>query len=160
MKSSKILPLIFTPLIFMTACSHEVTPGQIAGGPQPTDPNAVITGSITLADGFHLETSGFLFIVARSKESPVGPPLAVKRIEAPVFPVTFEMSEENVMNMGGGPKKKFAGELELTVRFDQDGNAMTVESGDFTTSVPLVVSVGNKDIKISLDKKITDSNSK
>lgn len=52
---------------------------------------------------------------------PCGPPLAVKKIDRPTFPLSYSLGAENVMTQG----VPFTGKLTITVRLDQDGNAGT-----------------------------------
>ena len=65
-----------------------------------------------------------LFLIARTAAA--GPPLAVKRIEAPSFPLDFEIGPDDRMIQA----MPFAGSVQLTARLDSDGNATSRTPGD------------------------------
>jgi len=69
-------------------------------------------------------SGGVLFLIARSGGG--GPPLAVVRVAEPSFPLSFEIGPENRMI----PTIPFAGELQLSARLDQDGDAASRAPGD------------------------------
>jgi cytochrome c-type biogenesis protein CcmH len=91
-----------------------------------------------------------LFIIARPAGATGGPPLAVQRIPAPVFPVDFEIGPENVMI----PTMRFEGDITLTARLDSDGNAMTRLPGDLQGSLAESVQPGSAGVEIRLDQRI------
>ena len=64
-----------------------------------------------------------LFIIARHG---AGPPLAVKRVADPKFPVQFSVGPEDRMIQS----MPFTGPIELTARIDGDGNATSRSPGD------------------------------
>jgi cytochrome c-type biogenesis protein CcmH len=141
---------VFIFILSLFACTHEITPGQIAAGPQPVDPNAVVTGKVTLKEGLSPRGTGTLFLIARPKGIEGGPPLAVKRVEDPVFPVSFRMSQANVMIQGN----RFAGEIALSAKWSKEGSPMASSPGDLTLSEPLDIKVGDLDVEIVLDQEI------
>ncbi|HVH20542.1 MAG TPA: hypothetical protein VNF72_19785 [Myxococcota bacterium] len=65
-----------------------------------------------------------LFLIARRQEG--GPPLAVKRIPSPRFPLDFELGPDDRMIQA----LPFAGPLSLSARVDSDGNALSRTPGD------------------------------
>lgn len=67
-----------------------------------------------------------LFIIARSSAGAGGPPLAVKKIAAPKFPLDYSLGAADAMMPGAS----FAGKLYVTARLDQDGNPLTKQPGD------------------------------
>jgi len=90
-----------------------------------------------------------LFIIARSTSSAGGPPLAVKRIASPKFPVAYSLSAQDVM-MPGAP---FSGKLFVSARLDQDGNPTTKEPGNLAGEYRKnPVDVGAKKIDIVLEQ--------
>jgi cytochrome c-type biogenesis protein CcmH len=91
---------------------------------------------------------GVLFVVARSPGG--GPPLAVKRIEAPRFPVDFELGPDDRMIQ----TLPFRGPLILTARLDGDGNASSRSPGDVQGSVPAPVNPGDTGVRIVLDEPL------
>lgn len=89
-----------------------------------------------------------LFIIARPADAPGGPPLAVKKIDTPTFPLSYSLGRENVMIQG----TPFSGKLLISVRLDRDGNPMTREPGDLFGESKIPVEVGAKDVDIVLDQ--------
>jgi cytochrome c-type biogenesis protein CcmH len=67
-----------------------------------------------------------LFIIAKTT-SGAGPPLAVKKIPGPKFPLTYSVGPEDVMM----PGSVFSGKLFISARLDKDGNIATKQPGDF-----------------------------
>jgi cytochrome c-type biogenesis protein CcmH len=112
-----------------------------------------ITGKITIDPKLKADadSGAVLFIIARPAGAAKGPPLAVKKIERPVFPISYSLGPENVM-MQGAP---FTGNVAITVRLDKDGNPTTREPGDLTGDYKKgSVAVGSKNIDIVLDQMI------
>ena len=92
-----------------------------------------------------------LFIIARPFDAAKGPPLAVKKISRPVFPLSYSLGPENVM-MQGVP---FTGKVTITARLDKDGNPTTRQSGDITGDYNgNPAAVGAKNIDIVLDQLV------
>jgi cytochrome c-type biogenesis protein CcmH len=90
-----------------------------------------------------------LFIIARPAGITAGPPLAVKKVERPTFPLDYTLSQENVM-MQGTP---FTGKITITVRLDADGNAVTRGAGDLSGDYKKnPVEVGAKNVDIVIDQ--------
>ncbi len=95
-----------------------------------------------------LDGKAVLFIVAYPAGSTGGPPLAVKKIERPVFPLAYTLGPESVM-MAGMP---FSGKVIVSARLDKDGNAMTKGPGDLTGEHKGSVEVGSQKVDIVLDR--------
>lgn len=125
------------------------------GEPKPTAKPSPATGSRTVSGKIILDPKltdkidpqASLFIIARSADSAGGPPLAVKKIDRPTFPLTYSLGQENVM-MQGTP---FDGKIHISVRLDKDGNPTTRGAGDLTgeyTKNPVEVGVKSVDIVI------------
>ena len=122
-------------------------PAPSASAPQAA--SAQISGKITIDAKLkaNIDPNAALFIIARPAGGAGGPPLAVKKIDKPVFPLTYSLSQENVM-MQGTP---FTGKINLTVRLDKDGNPTTRGTGDMTGDYkknPVDVGAKNADIVI------------
>lgn len=116
--------------------------------PVQADANSAgeITGKITIDPKLKdkVDSQAVLFIIARPGGSD-GPPAAVKKIERPVFPLTYSIGSENSM-MQGVP---LSGKLNILVRLDKDGNPMTHQPGDMVGEYkknPAVVGAHNVDI--------------
>lgn len=90
-----------------------------------------------------------LFIIAHRAGSKAGPPLAVKKVERPVFPLAYSLGPENVM-MQGTP---FSGKVLLSARLDKDGNPMTKEAGNLSGEYKKnPVEIGDQHVDIVLDR--------
>jgi cytochrome c-type biogenesis protein CcmH len=114
----------------------EARPGMPAAQGAPTDrggapvagaAGAPLRGTITLAPDFErkVPAGAILFLIARKGEGG-GPPLAVKRVESPTFPMDFTIGPDDRMIEA----MPFEGPLQLSARLDADGNAMTRAAGD------------------------------
>lgn len=142
----KIILFIFCVLIF-SSCSHEIVPGQLQAGPKPQNSDAIISGTVDIKSGLKMTGSGTLFIIARPKDQSDGPPLAVKRIEDPVLPIGFQISQANVML----PTNRFEGDITLTAKWSQSGMPMQDTPGDLSGKLAEPMAVGVKDVKLVLD---------
>jgi hypothetical protein len=92
-----------------------------------------------------------LFIIARSGAGAAGPPLAVKKVDKPTFPLNYSLSQENVM-MQGTP---FTGKINIIVRLDKDGNPTTRTPGDMTGEYKKnPVEAGAKNVDIVIDQAL------
>ena len=100
--------------------------------PLAAESGAPIHGTLRLAAELQgAQPSGaVLFLIARTAAA--GPPLAVKRIEAPRFPLDFEIGPADRM-LATMP---FAGAIQLSARLDSDGNATSRTPGDLTGRRP------------------------
>ena len=107
--------------------------------------SGMVKGQIAIGKGLSAPKGVVLFIAARPIAG--GPPLAVKRIKDPQFPLEFTLGQENAM-MGGA----FTGEVEITVRASQTGDAMARTPGDLVGTAK--TKVGATDVMIKLDHKI------
>ncbi len=127
---------------------------QTAAAPSASSPaaaSAQVSGKITIDPKLRgkIDPDAALFIIARSAGGAGGPPLAVKKIDKPVFPLTYSLSQENVM-MQGTP---FTGKISITVRLDKDGNPTTRGPGDMTGDYKTnPVEVGTKNADIVIDQ--------
>ena len=123
--------------------------------PAPNAPvassSAQISGKITIDPKLKasVDPNASLFIIARPAGAAAGPPLAVKKIDKPTFPLNYTLGQENVM-MQGTP---FTGKINITVRLDKDGNPTTRGPGDLTgDNKKNPAEVGTKNVDIVLDQ--------
>ena len=89
---------------------------------------------------------GVLFLIARSGGG--GPPLAVVRVADPRFPLSFEIGPENRMIQS----IPFAGELRLSARLDQDGDAASRTPGDLQGSAEGAHAPGATGVTVTLSE--------
>ena len=119
--------------------------------PTKPSPTGKISGKITLDTKLRvtIDPNAALFIIARPAGGGAGPPLAVKKIDNPTFPLSYSLGQENVMMQGTA----FAGKINITVRLDKDGNAMTREAGNLLGDYRKnPVDVGSQNVDIVLDR--------
>jgi hypothetical protein len=86
-----------------------------------------------------------LFIIV--KNAPVGPPLAVKKIVGPTFPVPFDIGPADAMM---GPDSWTAGPFWISARLDKDGNAMSKGPGDVAGKIESPVPAGATGLRVVL----------
>lgn len=122
--------------------SPRPAPASPAGAPL----SGVVSVSPELAEG--LPGGGVLFIIARVGGA--GPPLAVRRVSSPSFPLEFSIGPEDRMIA----TRPFAGEIQLSARLDQDGNATSRSPGDLQGSAARAHAPGASDIEIVLGEKL------
>ena len=112
--------------------------------------SAQISGKITIDPKVKtsIDPTSALFIIARPAGAAGGPPLAVKKIDTPVFPLSYSLGQENVMMQGTA----FAGKINITARLDKDNNPTTRGPGDLTGDFknnPVAVGAENVDIVLN-----------
>jgi cytochrome c-type biogenesis protein CcmH len=134
--------------------------GAAAGGGPPGMPPAArggapagpdggpIRGRIALAPALAGRVPGgaVLFLIARTSDA--GPPVAVKRIPEPEFPVSFEIGPGDRM-IEGIP---FVGPFQLSARVDADGNAASRNPGDLQGETRDRVSPGARGVELVIDR--------
>ncbi len=120
---------------------------QPAGPREVPTPGGIITGTVALAPSIRTQVpiDGVLFVIARQGD---GPPLAVKRIPNPTFPVAFSLGRGDQM-LAGTP---FEGEVRLLARLKRDGTTGPPAPGDFAGEAQGPVRVGQHGVEIVLDQ--------
>jgi cytochrome c-type biogenesis protein CcmH len=121
--------------------------------PAPAPTGQQITGKISIDPKLkgNVDSQATLFIIARPAGADKGPPLAVRKIERPVFPLSYSLGAENVM-MQGIP---FTGSVAVIARLDKDGNPTTRQPGDLTGDYKKnPVAVSSQNIDIVLDQVV------
>lgn len=103
-----------------------------------------ITGTLTLGAGAKPPAGGRIFVIARRPGVAGGPPAATAALP-PKLPATFRLGAENVMM--GGP---FPDKVELTVRWDADGDAMTKGEQDLWGAADQTIDKGTSGVEIIL----------
>ena len=126
------------------------TPASTAP-PVTSSSDQTISGRITVDSRLNgnVDPQAVLFIIARSAAHTGGPPLAVKKIEKPSFPLNYSLSQENVMMQS----RPFSGKINITVRLDIDGNPTTRGPGDLTGEYKEnPAEAGAQNVDISIDQ--------
>jgi cytochrome c-type biogenesis protein CcmH len=130
------------------ATSPSASPEKSSAAPSSS---AQIGGKITIDPKLKasLDPNAALFIIARPAGGASGPPLAVKKIDRPTFPLDYTLSQDNVM-MQGMP---FTGKINITVRLDKDANPVTRTPGDMSGDYKKnPVEVGTKNVDVVIDQ--------
>lgn len=94
-----------------------------------------------------MPAKGTLFVFARALDSEGGPPIAVKKIDAPQFPVEFVLGPNDVMI----PGTEFKGKVKIIARLTATPNALD-KKGAIEGELPS--QVGNHNLKVKLNKHI------
>lgn len=88
-----------------------------------------------------------LYIIVRPAEG--GAPIAAKRVDKPSFPISFELTERDIMV--GQPISGM--KISLEARYDADGDPITKEKTDLFGKADGEIVVGAKNTKVSLKKQ-------
>jgi hypothetical protein len=91
-----------------------------------------------------------LFIYAKQPNAP-GPPLAVLRVRADHWPVTFTLNDDNAMIPGRNLSN--ATNVQLEARISRSGDALP-RSGDLVGTLASVNPHGGQPVRISIDRQI------
>jgi hypothetical protein len=129
-----------SPSQAMMGAAPKVEPGftgLIAGGVVELSPEAV--GSAP--------PGWTLYIIIRPAEG--GPPIAAKRVDKPTFPISFELTERDIMM--GQPKTGM--KISVEARYDADGDPITKEKTDLFGKADGENVIGAKNTKVSLKKQ-------
>jgi len=142
------------------AAGGEASP--MGGGPPPgpeggpgappvaAESGAPTRGTLQLASGLEgaVPSGAVLFLVARSPAG--GPPVAVKRVASPRFPMAFELGPDDRM-IEAIP---FSGPLLLSARVDGDGNATSRQPGDLSGVLAEPVEPGASGLVLRIDQRL------
>jgi cytochrome c-type biogenesis protein CcmH len=113
---------------------------------------AQISGTVEITSKLapHAAAGATLFIYAKQPNAP-GPPLAVLRMRAEHWPVTFTLNDANAMVPGRNLSN--ARDVQIEARISRSGDALP-QSGDLVGSVTSVNPRGGHPVKISIDREI------
>jgi cytochrome c-type biogenesis protein CcmH len=115
--------------------------------PQSGEP--VIAGKVMIASELanQVRPTDVLFVIVR-RPGGTPRPVAAKRIESPVFPVPFEITNADVMVQGS----ELRGMVDVIARLDRDGQAGPAQPGDIEGRYAKNPTLpGGKDFEIVLD---------
>ncbi len=123
----------------------------LAHGCEEQGGSSTMSGRVSIAPELASKvapTDVLFVIVRRPGASPR--PLAVKRIENPRFPVSFEITNKDVMVQGS----ELRGMVELVARLDKDGRAGPAQPGDLEGEYRRNPTLpGGTEIEIVIDKE-------
>jgi len=114
--------------------------------------NAEISGTVEITSKLarQAKSGATLFIYAKQPNAP-GPPLAVLRVRAEHWPVTFTLNDGNAMVPGRNLSN--ANTVQIEARISKNGDALPA-SGDLVGSVTSVNPRDGHPVKISIDREI------
>jgi len=112
--------------------------------------SGTIAGRVSIEPGLasKVAPSDVLFVIVR-RPGGTPRPVAVKRIDAPRFPVEFEITSRDVMVQGS----ELRGMVEVVARVDKDGKAGPPQAGDLEGQYeknPTLV--GARDVEIVINQ--------
>jgi len=130
-----------------TSAGPSAAPSDTGGARPAAAPasGVLVAGTATLGDGATLKPGQAVFISVRNPAG--GPPVAADRIDGATFPLQFAITAEHILAMGGAAPS-IPGQVVVTVRLDNDGNAMTKE-GEPTATIS-EVRTGTADLALTL----------
>ena len=139
------------------ATSHDATAradsvGSPNAGGSVNAPLTQISGTVEIASKLatRVAAGATLFIYAKQPNAP-GPPLAVVRLRAEHWPVSFTLTDTNAMV----PSRNLstAQSVQVEARISINGNALP-QSGDLVGSVTSVNPRAGRPVKISIEREI------
>jgi hypothetical protein len=117
-------------LFVLAACGTSETPPSAPPVlPDREAPAASAKLDLSGTIAFTGETKAVALFVSVKDPANPGPPLAAKQLPAGPFPMSFTLTDADVVQMGAGPRPMPA-TVALTVRLDTDGNAMSKDPTD------------------------------
>jgi len=127
------------------------TMGALAPDPnRPIDPAHHLRGLVKVSAkaADHAKAGGAIFVVVKRSDAsgqPTGTPLAVDKLTWTGKDVPFELTEGQAMIKG----TQLTGDVVITARYDQDGDAISKQPGDITGQ--LRVKVPAENVSLVLD---------
>lgn len=93
----------------------------------PAQGSGVIAGQVTIAPNLadQVRPTDVLFVIVRRPQG-APRPIAAKRIDHPKFPVSYEITNADVMVQGA----ELRGMVDVVARLDRDGQAGPAQPGD------------------------------
>lgn len=89
--------------------------------------SVVVSGTIALDPAREGTLGAAVFVSLRDPTG--GPPLAAVRLPPGPFPLRFQVTDADAIAMGGAPRP-IPAVFDLSIRLDQDGNAMSRAAGE------------------------------
>ncbi len=135
------------------APAHAATPNPAEAEmvPSAPDPGSTVEGTIFIPANRKkdLNKNAILFITARRAGGAPGPGAMMGAQKHPIgdFPMPFSLSSRDAMI----PGTPFDGEVNISVRIDSDGDAITRKKGDLF-GVANGIKVGTHNVNINIDQ--------
>lgn len=116
----------------------------------PQQGEGVIAGKVSIAPALadQVRATDVLFVIVK-RPGGAPRPIAAKRIDHPAFPVSFEITNADVMVQGS----ELRGMVDVVARLDRDGQAGPAQPGDIEGKYAKNPTLpGGRDLEIILDK--------
>ena len=116
----------------------------------PQQGDGVVAGKVTIAPDLagQVRPTDVLFVIVK-RPGGAPRPVAAKRIDNPRFPVSFEITNADVMVQGS----ELRGMVDVIARLDRDGQAGPAQPGDIEGRYAKNPTLpGGRDFEIVLDK--------
>lgn len=115
------------------------------------DPNHHVKGVIKVhaKAKSRVAAGGAVFVIVKKAGpdgAPLGPPVAVDKLTWQKDELPFEMTEAQAMIAG----TELTGDVIVTARYDQDGDALSKQPGDITGSIKVKIPADN--VTLTLDE--------
>lgn len=116
---------------------------------EPQGGAGVVAGQVKIAPALadQVKPTDVLFVIVR-RPGGMPRPLAVKRFDGPTFPVSYEITNADVMVQG----TELRGMVDVVARLDRDGQAGPAQPGDLEGKYDKNPTLpGGRDIDITID---------
>lgn len=139
-------------LVLLAACAAKPAPVQpMLANTQPAAAPSTPLGARELRGTIVFPGAGFtpgtsVFVIA--KPAAGGTPIAVDKLVFQGLDLAFSLTEDKAL-VGG---TDFTGDVEITVRYDQDGDAITKQPGDRIGKVRATIPADN--LRVVVDQTI------
>lgn len=122
---------------------------QPAQSAQPEFTGLIASGSIVISpeSSANLPTGWTLYIIVRPAGG--GPAIAAKRVNKPSFPISFELTEQDIML--SQPKSGI--KISIEARYDEDGDPISKGKNDYSGVAEGDFSIGSGNAIIRLKKQ-------
>jgi len=133
----------------------ELTLEEVPQAEQSASTVTVITANISITPELNAQVnrdgSGRIFLIARDADNP-RPPIAVKRVRVGEFPLSIDISDNDVMV----PGNKLAGivNLEIVARISQSGQAFAATGDLYGDAPPQTDNDGSLNAAITINKVV------
>ncbi len=157
-RTKRILPFLMAPVAVILSACEDAPKTVVLKGPVATTssaaPSAAPAAAALLASGTlelpaGIKGEGKMVFVSLRSVGGRGPPIAAVRLPAGPFPLKFEITEANVVAMGG-QKRPVPAEFMLKATLDVDGNPMAKSPNDLQALQQ--TSKGTAGLKLTLGK--------
>ena len=118
---------------------------------RPIDPNKFLRGTIHPSDATKakIPANALIYISVKKADPKTGDavpgmPIATDKINAASFPLSFELTEKNLMVAGGD----FSGDVVVTARYAQNSDPLMKAPGDVTGHVRTTIPADKLDITL------------